>query len=257
MKTLLLWMVCIHMLFTPSKSEEAYVFNRGGELSEKLTLDWEHHKAIVTIDDKNTTLDNISKDCVFAWNEEGKVDVIFKDFNFDGYTDIAITFSLGDMGYNGCYDYYFYDLKDKKFHKSIAHISNLEIVKKEHILRAYWKDGLAYFYKYYQIDTEGKPFLFLRAKNHISEKGLSSIVYESLAVKVKVKRTYFYDECDGDRLNRYLIKGDRVQVLDMESTIDGKYCIKVSYQGKKKIYRGLIKLSDLVFEPMPNINIVK
>ena len=257
MKTLLLWMVCIHILVASPRSNEIYLFDITPEQPAVLTLDWEYHKAIVTRKDKNTTLENISEDFVMAWNEYGETDITFDDFNFDGYTDIAITFSVWQTGNNSCYDYYFYEPKDEKFYKSIAHVCNLEVSKKEHLLHAHIKDSLEYFHKYYQINEKGKPYLFLRGKNHVTEEDLSPVVYHSSEVRVKVERAYFYDMWDGKRLKSYLVKGDKVKVLDAVSTHEGAWWIKVSYQGEKKIYEHWLKLSDLVFEPMVNLNILE
>ena len=250
MKIVLLWMVCIHILFATSRSNEIYIFDITKEQPAILTLDWEHHEAIVILKDKNTTLDNISEDFVMAWYEYGETDITFDDFNFDGYTDIAITFSVWKMGNNSCYDYYFYEPKDKKFYKLIAHVCNLEVSKKEHILHAHMKDGLEYVHKYYQINKKGMPYLFLRGENHVTEEDLSPVVYYSSEVKVNVERAYFYDMWDGKKLKSYLVKGDKVKVLKEVSTHEGVWWMKVSYQGKKNIYRHWLKLSDLVFDPM-------
>ncbi len=174
-------------------------------------------------------------------------------FNFDGYTDIAITFSVWQTGNNSCYDYYFYEPKDKKFYKDITHVCNLEVSKKEHVLYAYIKDDL----EYSQINEKGKPYLFLRGKNHVTEEELFPVIYHTSEVRDKVERAYFYDMWDGKRQKSYLVKGDKVKVLDEVNTREGIWWVKVSYQGKKKIYEYWLKLSDLVFEPIQNINLVE
>jgi hypothetical protein len=243
----------MQILCAEQRKHEVYSFYMSEHQPATLTLDWTNHKAIVNSDDIHTTLNNISKDFVMAWDELGNTDITFKDFNFDGYTDIAITFSAYLTGYNSCYDYYFFDVKKKVFDKTMAHICNLDVSQKEHILHAHMKDGLIYKHTYYQIDAEGKPFLFLQGENHVTKVDFSPVQYTSSEVKVQVKRAYFYDIWDGKRLKSYLIKGDKVKVLETMSTIDGVWWIKVSYKGKKKIYRYWLRLSDLVFKPMKRV----
>ena len=251
MKFMGLFIICMgQILFAEQRLSEMYTFPLTKEQPATLMLDWDKHKAIVTMGEKNTTLDNISEDFVMAWNEYGETDITFNDFNFDGYMDIAITFSVWQTGNNSCYDYYFFEPKDTLFYKAISHVCNLQISKKEHILHAHLKDGLDYEHRYYQIDERGKPFLFLRGENHVTNEDLSPVKYSSSQVKIRSERAYFYDMWEGKRLKTYLIRGDKVRVLDEESTREGVWWMKVSYEGKKKLYSNWLKLSDLAFEPM-------
>ncbi len=139
--------------FNLTKGEEAIAY-----------VNWSKQTIEVKVRENWIVLQDISKD-MMDYKAFISESISFKDFNFDGYTDIGVTVGIGYGGVNIFKDYYFYSPKEAKFHKYMKNICNLEIQENTRILASHMKSGLGYEHTYYQISEEAKPFLFLPDKS--------------------------------------------------------------------------------------------
>ncbi|AKF25369.1 hypothetical protein YH65_08195 [Sulfurovum lithotrophicum] len=230
----------------------AYDFNLTKDKKATAYVNWDTQHIAVEIGKKRIVLPDISEDFMDykKFVSDISESLFFEDLNFDGYADIGVIVGVGYGGLNVFADYYFYDPKKAQFHKYFSNVSNLTIIGNTEVLHAPMKSGTGYFHDYYQIDKEGRAFLFLSASTSWpdEEEGNMLTDYSAHNVKVKVKKAYFYDGWDGKRLKSYLIQGDKIsKVLDMVSS-EGHTWIKVLYRGKKRDFRYWVKMNDLVFE---------
>ncbi len=176
---------------------------------------------------------------------------IFDDFNFDGYSDIAVLSGGGYAGVNIFRNYYFYNRKEKTYEILLWGISNLKIDKKSKELYSVTKtSGNLFTYRYFKIKN-GKPYLYLKEENNLNI-GIELITeynsrgkkiksyYDPSYTDIKTNKAYFYDKPNGKKLKSYLIKDDRVKILKIEED-----WIKVEYKAKRKTFRKWIKLEEV------------
>ena len=217
---------------------------------EKATayVDWEAQKIEIESGGKRMALPDISED-MMDYKSFISESISFEDFNFDGYTDIGVTVGIGYGGLNVFVDYYFYDPKQAQYRKYMKNICNLDIKENTKILASHMKSGQEYAHEYYQINVGGRPFLFLLGTSLWTDDKEDDLKTNWTAknVRVKSERAYFYDNWDGEKLKTYIIKGERVMVLDLEST-KGVYWVKIAYKGKNQTFKQWVKLSNLVFD---------
>ena len=181
---------------------------------------------------------------------------IFEDVNFDGYNDVGVAVGVGYGGVNVMRDYYVYLPKSKRFEKELKEISNLKRHLKEKLLFSQMKSGPEYFMSYYRIDKKDKPYRIIKGHSYWPEEEEADMrsVYESKAVRVGVKRSYFYDVPGAKKSKVYIMKGESVGFRDLKEEGKGDFWAEVVYKNKKRTYVKWVKLSDLVFEALSEDN---
>jgi len=245
------------MLFAGQKENVlSYDFTLAEGMPGRVVMDIAQQKIVVEIDGGKNVLAQFTEESEdelrdFKTFLPSLHNIVFADYNFDGYTDIAILMEIGNSGVNEFRDYYFYDPVTQKYVLQIAKACNLEIVsKKSRMLEASMKSGLSYDKEIYMINKRGEAFLALRAVGKWPENEEGDMVFTYVSnVKVKVNRAYFYAKPGMKRSKVYVVKGDSVNVLDLMMH-KGKMWVKVAYKGKSKTYSGWVKFTDLVFEKL-------
>ena len=176
--------------------------------------------------------------------------VIFNDYNFDGYNDIGILMGIGNSGENAYRDYYFYNPATKTYRLQIQHACNLDIFsKQESMLRSVERSGTSYYRSFYRIDAYGKALLVLQGVGEWSHNEEEGLVYTYRpSVTVGVKRAYFYAQPGKRRTKVYIVKKDRVTVLDVALATNQSVWVKVAYRAKARTYRGWVKARELHLE---------
>ncbi len=160
---------------------------------------------------------------------------LINDFNGDGYKDFAIPSRDAYPGVNSKKDYYLFDPKTKSFKLSGKNIGYLKREGKN--LIAYEKDG-PFIYEIYYTIKDGK----LKKQKSVVDFGIVKRVKEAKRVyflpeylTIKSKRAYFYNTPDEKSKTKiYVIKGDRVKVLDIKPF---RGFLKIEYPSKKKYLR--------------------
>jgi len=176
---------------------------------------------------------------------------ILEDYNFDGFIDIAVLVDIGLMGVNIFYDYYLYDQDKKKYIKSISNISNLRVNKENRELISSMKLKNSYLTTVYKI-INFTPYLAMK-REAFMQNGLEKIqIFDENGIlqkksiipkydKVKSEKAYFYKTPNGAKTKRYIIKNDRVKLLDIDMK---NKMVFIEFKGKKNFLQW-IKLETI------------
>lgn len=117
---------------------------------------------IIRVDGVKSHLLGVVEFFDFPQNEYRK-NILFEDYNFDGYKDLALLRSYG--GSNVYRDIYIYNSKTKKYQKAFSDISNI-IVDKENreVISTQKNSAIEYITNYYRVDEDNNLYLFLEDK---------------------------------------------------------------------------------------------
>ena len=258
------WMFLILVIVVVESSGDikSYDFNLIDDVPSKVILDFDKQNLIVEQGKKKQLLAHFTQIEEEDQEDERKLNdfteflpeihnVIFVDYNFDGYIDIGVLMYTGYSGNNAYRDYYFYNPITKTYSLQIKQACNLEIYSKEdRVLIGWEKSGLSAYRNVYIINKYGDAFLALCGVGRWSKNEEEGMVYTyDSNVKVNVDRAYYYDEPEGKKSKIYVVKGDHVDVLDLLEEKE-KIWIKVAYKAKRKTYKGWVKFTDLAFEKL-------
>jgi len=256
MKKYILILLTLFVVTVGSLAEtKKYDFNLTQNIKGKLILNFDKGRIDVEIDNERHLVskykckndDNCLED--FTGFSPYVKNVIFVDYNFDGYVDFGVLRGTGYMGVNEYRDYYFYNPNTKQYNIQIKIECNLDVYSKENkILKSWEKSSQSFGSKIYMVNKFGDIFLALSAigKWSANEEEGMIYTYDSNA-KVNANRAYYYDKPKGKKSKIYLVKGDHVKVLDLIKD-NKKMWTKVAYKGKHKTYRGWVKFTDLTFK---------
>ena len=174
-----------------------------------------------------------------------------EDYNFDGFMDISVLVDIGLMGVNLFYDYYLYYPNQKRYTKSISNISNLRINKQSYELISSLKSKNSYITTVYKI-KDSKPYIAMK-REAFMQNGLEKIqIFDENKIlqkssiipkydKIKTKKAYFYKTPNGVKTKRYIIKDDKVKLLDID--MENKM-VFIEFKGKE-IFHRWIKLESI------------
>jgi|GEM_PF-4799359 len=173
-----------------------------------------------------------------------------KDFNFDGNADIAL--SSGSIGYGGVNDYknyYFYNPRTHRFELAGKEINRLQIEGKE--LLSYTKDGPFTYQERYGI-AAGKLYKksetldvgFLTRTVRFNPEGkVRKTDFTPDTLTITAPKAYFYTQPnEGSKTKGYVIKGDKVKVLDYKP-FEG--WLFIAYKSSKKLFKRWIRQEDV------------
>ncbi len=235
---------------------KSYDFSLTESTPGKVVLDFDKQNLAVELKDNKQLLAHFTDSDEADLNDFTEFmstlqNVIFADYNFDGYTDIGVLMGTGYSGTNEYRDYYFYDPDTQKYILQIKNACNLEIFSKKHRMFLAWeKSGSSAYSETYMIDKHGNAFLVLSAVGTWSQNKKREMVYTYDAnATVSVDRAYYYDVPGGRKSRVYVVKGDHVEVLDVLKE-KGDVWVKVGYKTRRKIYKGWINSTNLRFEEL-------
>ena len=193
-----------------------------------------------------------------AYNSEVKI--IFADFNFDSFTDIALSTSVGYMGVNVYYDIFLYDESNQTFSKLPNSFGNptLDNLKKELITSE--KSGPQTIGHVYQFQNN-KPYLSCSSillqkfdakkitlmnqagkatKSIIVSSGSqchsNALTEKNIESKIYIEKAPLYSEPNSKAVTKkYLLKNDNVFLLDYQinanDPVDPDWLL-IQYNGK-------------------------
>ncbi len=176
---------------------------------------------------------------------------VLKDYNFDGFTDIGILVDIGVRDINLFRDYYLFSAKKKRYVKSISNISNLRISRKNRELIGSQKSIESYISTIYKISNQ-IPYISMKKESFMqsgieririfNKKGiLQKSIITPKFTKIKSKKSYFYLTPNGNATKRYIIRNDKIKLLDID--IKNKM-IFIKFKGKK-IFKRWIKIETI------------
>jgi hypothetical protein len=181
------------------------------------------------------------------------------DFNFDGLGDVAVLDGIGYGGVNLFYRLYTWNKAVGKFKEFKETISNPMLDAKAKTINTSQRSGPRWYSKDYRI-FNGKPYLWQDGVMVGSEgdlyfvktydsagKMLKKVVVEAAATpvnettvpairKIAAGKAVLYAKPDAKaKTKMYVIKGDKVTLLDYAENDDGSEWFLVRFKGKKTV----------------------
>lgn len=252
-KQVMVFGLTVSMAYTSGGDAVAtYPFVLKRHTKGKVVTDFKQQKIVVTIKGRRMLLPGTS-DAFMDYREEfGLESVTFADLNFDGYTDIGVLVGIGYGGVNEYRDYFFYVPGTKRYTRQITYASNLTVLdRKSRLLTTQARNGLNQGWDIYRIDSRGGAHRIISILGYWPDSGEGDMLYRYTSdARVKVPRAYFYAKPGHRRSRTYIIKGDKVSLLDLVIE-GGKAWVKVAYKSTKKTYRQWMRFSDLSFRDLP------
>ena len=208
----------------------------------------------VRLDDNSTSDGDFSKfkiyhnDKVLFFYEALEVDhninnVEYSDLDFDGEKEIILRVD-NDPSHD--VEYAVLKLKCDKLemHPLFPEVKSYELLDNKKI-KVYYKDGYSIKEKIYCFQSIGYlcEEKYIIRNNYELRKLYSSngkvssvgIYYNQNEILPNIReKSYLYYDLN-KRSNMYLVKGDKVNILDEKSSLDGQSWYFINYKGKKKI----------------------
>jgi hypothetical protein len=181
------------------------------------------------------------------------------DFNFDGLGDVAVLDGIGYGGVNLFYRLYTWDKAAGKFKEFKETISNPLLDAKAKTINTSQRSGPRWYSKDYRI-FNGKPYLWQDGAMVGSEgdlyfvktydsagKMLKKVVVDEAATpinektvpamrKIAADKAVLYAKPDVKAQTKmYVIKGDKVALLDYAENDDGSEWFLIRFNGKKTV----------------------
>jgi len=229
--------------------EYTFLLQKGVEV--KIHANWDKNILEIQTKSKHIRLEKLPESlATFAKDTQREWKLFtFEDINFDGYTDIGVMAGYGYGGVNIYRDYYMYLPKKEHYEKVFSYVEELIVHTKEKLLESRMKSGMEFFFEYYRIDKEGKPYRIIKGNSFWLEDEESEMQnkYETKVIHVAKDRSYFYNDMGIHKTKLYIVKGDSVTMQALEADEKGVYWVYVAYEGKDKIFRKWVKMSDLAF----------
>lgn len=182
------------------------------------------------------------------------------DFNFDGYGDVAVLEGVGYGGVNLFYRLHLWNKAQSKFQEYKEPISNPTLTPETKTLSTAQRSGPRWYSTDYRFN-KGKPYMWSEGamvgtdgdlyfvkiydsagkvlKKVIADTQDSSDVTAKTPAairKITVDKAVLYDKPDAKtKTKMYLIKGDKVTLLDHREGDDGVEWFLVRFDGKKRV----------------------
>ena len=247
MKILFVVMVVVSLLFGLNEKKE---FNLTEDRAVKIEVINSSLYVIFGIAFKQKVTD-LNRNIVIL--SKGKEFELFEieDYNFDGYNDIGVLVDIGLMGVYLYRDYYLYSPKEKRYIKSISNVSNLKIDTKNGELVSSLKSNNSYITSTYKL-IDNTPYIAM-VRESFMQSGLERVsIFDEVGVMkksyiipkydtIKSKKSYFYITPNGEKTDRYIIKGDKIELLDIDIK---NRMIFIEFRGKE-VFRRWIKLETI------------
>ena len=257
------------LLFMSITSSETLI-NKGTKYVAKISSKGDH----LYLSFKN------KKKKLYVGEPFGTTDLKFKvdDINFDGIDDIAVVEGVAYGGVNIYYKIFFAKngkyIEDKKLS-----ISNYKLYPQSKTILSEYKDGPRHFTDLYQLTYKNKIKHFVRYENYeendlcfidnidieerlIKQKSYGILSCRSLLKKhiavplfarVTTRKAALFDNIDSDQSNgMYLIKGDVVELIDGEATMQK---LLVRYKGKRISIKYIDKMNIEIISPQQYKNL--
>ncbi len=225
--------------------------------SQKATiyLDLTKKEVYIQWNGKKYILPNISKeitddDSFFAKN------IDFDDLNFDGYQDIGIALSDTNANPDVLRDYYFYDPKRDSFFRYLQDASMIQKLREVNIFSSHIKHDRGTTHKYYRIDLDGRPFLFMQGESYWTneKKNDTRTNYTIRGVSINSEQVFMYDDWYIQESQQSMSKEKKIKkVLDFVG-FKGTFLVKIIYEDQDKTHTTWINFKDLIFEEMIDEN---
>uniref|UniRef100_A4XNG7 Uncharacterized protein n=1 Tax=Ectopseudomonas mendocina (strain ymp) TaxID=399739 RepID=A4XNG7_ECTM1 len=192
-------------------------------------------------------------------------DVIVGDMSGNGHCDLAVPYGKSDV--NESYTLFVYDIPHEKFKKSNAGIISNPDFKENKIISSY-RDAAQWHEDYFCYSKSLVDFFLCSQKKSIDNSlewlrlcsedlcASSTIIYKASSIQasavVTADRAKLHDITNGNILKErkgYLVKGDKVMLIDFLQTYEDAY-YKVNYFNNKMITTGWVKGAQLVVNPV-------
>jgi len=165
----IMWIMCVSSFIAASVSIQ-FAFDLTKEKHASLYADFDKQVFWVHLDGEKIPLTHVNEEVMdYTVVNESLKNVVFGDYNFDGYTDIAILAGVGYGGLNACRQYYFYDAKKNDFIPYSYLICNLESNRISKLLHGSMKSSATYYHSYHMIGEDGMPYKIIDAESTIGE----------------------------------------------------------------------------------------
>ncbi len=225
--------------------------------SQKATiyLDLTQKEVYIQWNGKKYILPNISKEIIDGSNFFAE-NIDFDDLNFDGYQDIGIALSDTNANPDVLRDYYFYDPKRDSFFRYVRDASMIQKHPKVNIFSSHIKHDGGVSHKYYRIDLDGRPFLFMQGESHWTneKENDAKTNYTIKSVHIKSEQVFMYDDWYIQESQQSISKEKKIKkVLDFVG-FKGAFLVKIMYEDQDKTHTTWINFKDLIFEEMVDEN---
>ncbi len=245
---------CVSSAVYAGTLDFAFTLTRGQKAT--LHLDTATYKSTVEVGKRTISvnlLQSVDKEylsTVLAGDHEVPL-FTFDDVNFDGYADIGVLLGDGMTG-NTERRYYLYRPSTMDYKAYPYGIINLERMPKDKLLysQIIGRPGMS---KLYEIGRDGMPYEMMEIVLAYPKEEDADFLVDVWAcnTQINVPKAHFYKHPATGKQKTYLIKGNRVAVINFAAEDDEPSWVEVRYQGKHKVFTGWMHLTDIHFQPCP------